>query len=67
MWSFGTNNQVRLVPAGWVPNPSLTGGNLPPQSLFISRDYWVSLGCPGTIEEFHQKASDLLIRSPRNA
>ena len=46
---------VRLAPRGWVPNPQLTGGDTPWQTLLIPHDYWQSLGEPQSIEEYHEK------------
>jgi hypothetical protein len=53
------DEMVSLAPAGWVPDPRLTGGNFPPQQILITRFFWVSLGRPSSIEEYQEKLAEL--------
>lgn len=50
---------VTLTPRGWVPDERYTGGNIPPQALMISYDYWKGLGEPASIEAYYEKLAAL--------
>lgn len=51
---------IPLTPRGWVPNPQVTGGNTPPETLYIDVNYWISLGKPGSIEDFNEKTLEAM-------
>jgi hypothetical protein len=57
---------IQLAPRGWLPNPYLTGGNIPGQTLWIPEDHWVDLGSPQTIEDYYDSLSDLEVESVVN-
>jgi hypothetical protein len=42
-----------------MPNPQLTGGNLPSQSLYIPHDYWLAVGSPESIEAYYEKLAEI--------
>jgi len=44
----------QLPPANWVPNLNVTGGNMPPESLWITDQVWELTGRPTTMEEFYK-------------
>jgi hypothetical protein len=50
---------VTLAPKGWVPNPQVTGGNHPPQAIYISYTYWQFLDEPQSIEDYYAKLASL--------
>ena len=54
-----SDESVTLAPRNWVANAEVTGGNFPSQSILISREYWVELGKPGSIEEYWEKVNSL--------
>jgi len=45
---------IRLPPADWAPNLNVTGGNIPPQSLWISEQVWIQVGRPESMEAFYE-------------
>lgn len=49
---------VKLAPENWQPNPAITGGNRPPQELWITPETWVEAGRPQSIEEFYRKLTE---------
>jgi len=50
---------VQLTPRDWTPNPQLTGGSTPPETLHIPQDQWLSLGEPSSIEDYYEKLKSL--------
>jgi hypothetical protein len=53
---------VRLFPKKWVPDFQVTGGNLPPSTLYISHTDWQFLEEPQSIEDYYAKLADLKAR-----
>ncbi len=47
------NRMIGLVPRGWLPNHNITASS-PPQCLYISKNDWVTAGCPNDIESYHE-------------
>jgi hypothetical protein len=50
---------VPLAPRGWRPDPHITGGDRPWQTLHIPEDHWIALGMPQNIEEYYEKLRTL--------
>lgn len=57
--SLVTVPMVQLAPKGWVPDYRVTGGNHPPQCLYISYQYWQFLDSPQSLEDYYEKLAAL--------
>jgi hypothetical protein len=55
---------VPLAPRGWKPNPYITGGNLPWQTLYIPYDHWKSVGEPQNIEDYYDSVRQEVAPNP---